>query len=124
MVRGVRPSPRQAARQRPVVTIVRRRGREPLGAPVTRRMLTAFIDDYNHMTMVISARSIPAGQFKARCLALLDEVAERGAELIVTKHGKPVARVVPVEPPPDLEGSIVREGDLVSPTGEAWSAER
>lgn len=87
-------------------------------------MLAGFIYDYNHMTMVMNAKSIPAGQFKARCLALLDEVAERGAELVVTKHGKPVARVVPVEAPPDLSGSIVREGDLVSPTGEAWNAER
>jgi len=76
------------------------------------------------MTMVTKAKSIPAGQFKARCLALLDEVAERGAELVVTKHGRPVARVVPVEAPPDLSGSIVREGDLVAPTGEAWNAER
>ncbi len=87
-------------------------------------MLAGFIYDYNHMTMVTTAKSIPAGQFKARCLALLDEVAERGAELVVTKHGKPVARVVPVEAPLGLGGSIVREGDLVSPTGEAWSAER
>jgi len=74
--------------------------------------------------MVIKATLVPAGQFKARCLALLDEVAERGAEFVVTKHGKPVARVVPVEEPPDLRGSVVSEGDIVSPTGEAWSAER
>jgi prevent-host-death family protein len=74
--------------------------------------------------MVTKAKSVPAGQFKARCLALFDEVAETGAEFVVTKHGKPVARVVPVEAPPDLHGSILREGDLVSPTGEAWSAER
>ena len=76
------------------------------------------------MTMVTKPRSIPAGQFKARCLALLDEVAERGAELVVTKRGKPVARVVPVEAPADLAGSILREGDLVAPTGEAWIADR
>jgi prevent-host-death family protein len=75
------------------------------------------------MTMVTKPTIVPAGEFKARCLDLLDQVAEFGAELVVTKRGRPVARVVPVEPPPDLKGSIVHEGDLVSPTGEAWSAE-
>ena len=76
------------------------------------------------MTMVTKRQVIPAGEFKARCLDLLDQVAESGAEIVVTKRGRPVARVVAVEPPPDLKGSIVREGDIVSPTGEAWDAER
>ncbi|MEX1104116.1 MAG: type II toxin-antitoxin system Phd/YefM family antitoxin, partial [Dehalococcoidia bacterium] len=46
------------------------------------------------MTMV--TRTMPAGEFKAKCLALLDEVAETGEELVVTKRGKPVARVAPL----------------------------
>ncbi len=78
--------------------------------------------DYNHMTMVRSKGTVAAGEFKARCLALLDEVAESGIELLVTKRGKPVARVVPVEAPPGLSGSVVREGDLISPIGDAWNA--
>jgi prevent-host-death family protein len=77
---------------------------------------------YNHVTMVKKPVTVPAGEFKARCLALLDEVAESGAELVVTKRGRPVARVVPAEPPRGLGGSVVREGDLVSPIGEAWNA--
>jgi len=44
-------------------------------------------------------RTIPAGEFKARCLKLLDEVQRTGEELIVTKRGRPVARVVPTERP-------------------------
>ncbi|MGH9456184.1 MAG: type II toxin-antitoxin system Phd/YefM family antitoxin [Thermoanaerobaculia bacterium] len=64
---------------------------------------------------------IPAGEFKARCLALLDRVAETGEEVVVTKRGRPVARVVPVETPAPLEGSIIREGDLISPIDEPWS---
>lgn len=40
---------------------------------------------------------IPAGVFKARCLALLDEVRDSGTEIIVTKRGKPIARIVPAE---------------------------
>ncbi len=38
-------------------------------------------------------RTIAAGQFKAKCLAILDEVNESGEAVIVTKRGKPVARV-------------------------------
>ena len=42
---------------------------------------------------------VAAGEFKARCLALLDEVAETGREIIVTKRGKPVAKLVQAEQP-------------------------
>ena len=45
------------------------------------------------------ARTIPAGEFKAKCLKLLDEVERTGEELIVTKRGHPVARIVPPERP-------------------------
>ena len=41
-------------------------------------------------------KTIPAGTFKNTCLALLDEVAESGVEYVVTKRGKPVARVSPL----------------------------
>lgn len=51
-------------------------------------------------------REITASQFKARCLRLLDEVAETGETLVVTKHGKPVARVEPPARPDDLRGSV------------------
>ena len=57
---------------------------------------------------------VAAGEFKARCLALLDEVAETGKELIVTKRGKPVAKVVPIEPPKSLEGSVTILGDIMN----------
>jgi prevent-host-death family protein len=70
-----------------------------------------------------AVRTIGAGEFKAKCLALLDEVSETGRHLVVTKRGRPVAEIVPVEPAPSLEGSIVREGDLISPIDEAWTVE-
>jgi len=41
-------------------------------------------------------RSINATDFKAKCLGLLDEVQDTGAEVLITKRGKPVARLVPV----------------------------
>jgi prevent-host-death family protein len=76
--------------------------------------------------MVTKIRSIAAGRFKAQCLAVLDEVAETGIAVVVTKRGKPVARVVPVEPEKalDLAGSVVREGDLLGPIEASWSADR
>ncbi len=74
--------------------------------------------------MIKSGRSVPAGEFKSRCLALLDEVAETGQPLLVTKRGKPVARVVAVKEPPGLRGSVRREKDLVAPIEIRWNAAR
>ena len=76
--------------------------------------------------MVTKLRTIAAGRFKAQCLAILDEVADTGIAVVVTKRGKPVARVVPVEPDatPDLRGSVIREGDLISPIASDWTADR
>jgi prevent-host-death family protein len=62
-------------------------------------------------------RTIPASEFKAKCLALLDEVAETKETLIVTKRGKPVAQVVPAEEPRSLIGSVtyhISDEDLVN----------
>jgi prevent-host-death family protein len=72
-------------------------------------------------------RTIPAGQFKARCLRLLDEVAESGETIVVTKRGKPVAKIEPVEAPPSLAGTVVYlvdDDELLFSTGESWDAER
>ena len=77
--------------------------------------------------MSMRSKIIPAGVFKAKCLALLDEVSSRGETLIVTKRGKPVAKLVPFDETGasrDLIGSVVAEGDLLSPIGESWDAER
>ena len=69
-------------------------------------------------------RTIGAAQFKAQCLALLDELEADG--LIVTKHGKPVARVLPYpEQDADLIGSLrdkVKINGDISTTGIRWNA--
>jgi len=78
------------------------------------------------MTMTKSApKTIPAGDFKARCLALLDEVARTGRPLLVTKRGKPVAQLVPVpgQEPKSLKGSLLRQKDVLSPIDAAWDAD-
>jgi prevent-host-death family protein len=69
------------------------------------------------------AKSIAASEFKAKCLALLDEVAETKQPLVVTKRGKPVARIEPVEEPRSLIGSVtylVSDEELIKPLYEDW----
>ncbi len=71
-------------------------------------------------------RVIAAGQFKAQCLRLLDEVAETGETIVVTKRGKAVAKLEPLEEPPSLEGSItflVSDEELMEPILEPWDVE-
>lgn len=71
-------------------------------------------------------RQVPAGVFRAKCLALLDEVAATGQELVVTKRGRPVAKVVPAEDadPASLRGSVLWYGDIVSPIDADWDADK
>lgn len=71
------------------------------------------------------AREIRASDFKATCLALLDEVADTRAEFVVTKYGRPVARLVPVEPATSLHGSVTfpNPRDELLTTGEEWHAD-
>ncbi len=70
--------------------------------------------------------AISATDFKARCLQILDTVNEQRTHVIVTKHGKPVARVIPFnEERPSLEnsqrGSLLFHGDLVNfDTSDDW----
>lgn len=70
--------------------------------------------------------TIAAGEFKAKCLKLLDEVAATRETLVITKHGKPVAQLVPLPPAVDpfgaMRGSVLWEGDIVSPLDVEWEA--
>lgn len=70
-------------------------------------------------------KTVPAAQFKAQCLALLDRVTPEG--IIITKHGRPVAKLVPVGGESaaligSLKGKIRVKGDLFS-TGLRWDAQ-
>ena len=72
-------------------------------------------------------KRIAAAAFKAKCLRLLDEVARTRDELIITKRGKAVARLLPVNgdgKPNDLRGSVLAEKDVLQPLDEAWEADR
>jgi prevent-host-death family protein len=79
--------------------------------------------------MVIKAmsRNIKASEFKAKCLALLDEVERTGDRIVVTKKGKPVADVVPHKSSQrNLIGALKGRGeilgDIVSPIDVEWEA--
>jgi prevent-host-death family protein len=72
-------------------------------------------------------KKIGAGAFKANCLAIMDEVKAKRVTIVITKRGKPVAKLVPVEPDDDdifgfLKGKVKIVGDVVAPalTLEEW----
>jgi prevent-host-death family protein len=70
-------------------------------------------------------KTVPAAQFKEQCLALLDQVGPDG--IIITKHGKPVAKLVPIQTDTakligSFRGKIKIKGNLLS-TGLKWDAE-
>ena len=81
------------------------------------------------MAIIMVMDSIPAGEFKAKCLALMDRVARTGETIVVTKHGRPVAELRPHRPPRIAspigmdKGRIKILGDIVSPIGtDLWEA--
>jgi prevent-host-death family protein len=80
---------------------------------------------------VMKTRLIGATEFKAKCLALLDEIEEEGGTIIVTKRGRPVATIGPAKkqvwksPKGILAGKVKISGDIVNfDTSELWDALR
>ncbi len=76
-------------------------------------------------------KKIPAAVFKAQCLTLMEDVRSTKQPLLITKRGKPVAKLVPVDGGKDdfigrLEGIVRIMGDIESPVEppEAWDALR
>jgi prevent-host-death family protein len=84
------------------------------------------------MTMVTKAATMTkimkASEFKAKCLAVMDEVAESGQGVVVTKNGKPLVELVPHKPKSKrsllgiLKGDLVIKGDIISPIDVEWDA--
>ncbi|HET9743176.1 MAG TPA: type II toxin-antitoxin system prevent-host-death family antitoxin [Terriglobales bacterium] len=73
-----------------------------------------------HKVAASKTRTIPAGIFKAKCLALMDEVQRKSESLVITKRGKPIVKVVPVPAEDDdlfgfMRGKVAITGDIVSP---------
>jgi prevent-host-death family protein len=82
------------------------------------------------MTMVISKgdamKTMGAGAFKTQCLSLIDEVYDRNEEIVITKRGKPMAKLIPLEDKKpesvlgSMKGMFKIVGDIVSPITEPW----
>jgi prevent-host-death family protein len=75
--------------------------------------------------MAHETRTVEAAEFKARCLALLKEVAATGLPIVVTQRGQALARIEPMrrDRGVDLRGSVMRESDLIGPVDEPWRAD-
>lgn len=71
-------------------------------------------------------KTIAVGEFKAKCLGLLERVRSKKEGLIITKRGKPIAQILPFSPKEKkdprevLRGTLLFEKDIVSPLGEPW----
>ena len=82
------------------------------------------MDTLHHQSYNVSVKYIAAAKFKEQCLALLDSVGPEG--LVITKRGKPGARLVRIDVEPSqrigiLDGKLRIKGDLLS-TGLKWAA--
>lgn len=75
-------------------------------------------------------RSIPAAAFKATCLEVMDHVRETGTEYIVTKHGKPVVKIVPLAAPErasffgSLKGTVLKYERPFDPIDDEYDIDR
>ncbi len=72
-------------------------------------------------------KTIAAGKFKDICLKTLDDVARTKIPVVITKRGRPVAKLVAAVPQPSrrsLAGSVLREQGDPFGTGERWDADR
>jgi prevent-host-death family protein len=83
------------------------------------------MDTLDDQSYDVSIMEIPAAKFKEQCLALLDRVGPEG--IVITKRGKPVARLLPIEANGSaligsLRDKITLHGDILS-TGVKWNAE-
>ncbi len=79
------------------------------------------------MTIVMNEK-IPAGEFKAKCLQVIDEVQRLRTPIIITKRGKPVAKLVPLDEHPEsfigsMKGTMEVIGDIISPIDVKWEAD-
>jgi len=82
------------------------------------------MDTSSVWTYIVSMKTVPAARFKEQCLSIIDRLDPEG--IVITKHGRPVARVLPIEHASaelvgSLRGRIRVTGDLLS-TGVKWTA--
>jgi prevent-host-death family protein len=71
-------------------------------------------------------KKMPAGEFKAHCLAIMDRVQKTKETVLITKHGRAVAKLIPADDSPApflgrLEGIVKVNGDLEAPVAPSES---
>jgi prevent-host-death family protein len=76
-------------------------------------------------------KTLAAAEFKARCLTLMEDVSKTGEPVLITKRGKPMAKLVPADKRGSnlvgrLEGVVFINGDVESPIEppDAWESAR
>jgi len=74
-------------------------------------------------------QTLKASEFKARCLKLMDEVQKTGDEIVITKHGKPVSKLVPYRHKANTllglhKNKITTLDEDIFSTGESWEADQ
>lgn len=85
-----------------------------------------MVSDHGHIELPVS-RIITASEFKAKCLAVLDEVERTRQPVVITKRGKPIAELVPHKEKKRgllglYKGRIEILGDIISPIDVEWEA--
>lgn len=68
---------------------------------------------------------IPAGEFKAKCLSLMKEVNKKHVSYTITKRGKPIAKIVPLDEEPInlfgcMKGTVTIQDDIIAPINVKW----
>ncbi|PKL38572.1 MAG: type II toxin-antitoxin system prevent-host-death family antitoxin [Spirochaetae bacterium HGW-Spirochaetae-1] len=73
---------------------------------------------------------ISAAEFKAKCLRIMDRVNMYHEEVVITKHGKPVAKLIPYSSKPGhtifgyMKDTVTIHDDITKPIPETWDAEK
>jgi prevent-host-death family protein len=73
-------------------------------------------------------KTVKASEFKAKCLQMMDEVANSGESIVITKNGKPITQLIPYHRKSGtlygaFEGTILIKGDIISPPEIEWEAQ-
>ena len=77
-----------------------------------------------------SKSRVGAAEFKARCLELVDQVRESRAQYVITRHGEPVAQLLPVDRPAAasplgvMRGTVLKYDDPFDPVPAGWSLDQ
>ena len=87
--------------------------------------MTIVMTMVRHKSVTVKRQTIKASEFKAKCLQLMDEVKATGKEIVITKNGEPVSKLVPFKKRPETlygahKKAVKVHGDIISPLDGKW----